>query len=146
MGGAQLSARHSSEVPAAVHGGNGMRDIAATLRAGESITEEDLQKREDARERRRVRARRNVKAEEHPPQPIPKSMTLDERLKLPRHPAKWRVTSIMKIGQRVVLSAQYKGGKTTFVVNLVRALVDGVDFLDAYEVSQANLVTVLDFE
>jgi hypothetical protein len=118
----------------------------AILTEDPDVLERETQKVEDDKERRRRRARRNIDAEDRPPQVIPRSVSLADRFQLKKHPIKWRIEKIMKIGQRVVISAQFKAGKTTFVVNIVRSLVDGVNFLDAFEVSPVNLVTVLDFE
>jgi hypothetical protein len=111
---------------------------------------EDLhQRRVDAfkgLDRAKRQARREVDAEEHPPKSIPTMRTLAERLSVKPGPIRWRITDWMKEGYRVLLSAQYKAGKTTLVINVVRALVDDVPFLDRFDVSPVNAVTVLDFE
>lgn len=96
--------------------------------------------------RRNARARQEVSAEDHPPEPIPVARSLAERLSLPRMPVQWRIAKLLKRGHRVLLAAQYKAGKTTLVINLVRSLVDGVPFLGAYPVERVHRLTVLDFE
>lgn len=47
---------------------------------------------------------------------------------------------------RVVLTAQQKGGKTTMVQNLIKALADATDFLGSFEVSEPKRVILIDNE
>src|SRR5699024_10391975 len=48
----------------------------------------------------------------------------------------FRFNDVWPVGGNVVLSAQYKAGKTTLVGNAVRCLVDGNAFLGVYEVPE----------
>jgi hypothetical protein len=49
------------------------------------------------------------------------------------------------MGGRVVLSAQFKAGKTTVVANAIRSLADGALFLGRFQTQPAD-VTLVDFE
>lgn len=77
----------------------------------------------------------------------PKILTLRERLALPRKPHQVRISGWQGVGHRVIVSAQFKSGKTVLVANTVRSLLDGTPFLDHYDVSPVQgAVAVLDFE
>ena len=92
-------------------------------------------------------ARRRLDAEERGPAPIPDVAVLRERLARPRERTPYRVKDWQLQGQRVMLAAQQKAGKTTVRDNLVRCLVDGDDFLGQYAVTPVvGTVVVLDFE
>lgn len=93
-------------------------------------------------------ARRILLADEAPPpDEIPTAVTLTEFLEQPDDTELFRVGSIMPIGSRVLLAAQMKAGKTTFIGNLIRSLVDGSPFLGAYGVSPiTGRVTLIDNE
>ena len=45
----------------------------------------------------------------------------------------WRIADLWQQGQTVLLSAQYKAGKTTLVLNVIRSLVDGKPFLGQFD-------------
>jgi hypothetical protein len=79
-------------------------------------------------------ARRIVVAEEHAAmwQPPAYTPTLTDELALPDEPVTYRVDEVMPIGANIVLTAQYKVGKTTLTANLTRALADGKAFLDRF--------------
>jgi hypothetical protein len=92
-------------------------------------------------------ARHRLTVERHGRLDPPQLLTLRERLARPRPPTSWRIHDWQPAGSRVVLSAQYKSGKTTLVGNLVRCLVDGDDWLGRHEVAPVTgTVVVLDFE
>lgn len=81
------------------------------------------------------------------PSGLPPAMTLRERLALPREPLVYRVDAWQPVGSRVMLSAQFKAGKTTLTGNLVRCLVDGDAFLGQYKVDPIpGTLALLDFE
>lgn len=64
----------------------------------------------------------------------------------PDEDARYRVDGLWPTNGRVVLSAQYKAGKTTLVGNLIRSLVDGEHFLDRFAVEKAARVVLIDNE
>jgi hypothetical protein len=100
-------------------------------------------------DRLRIRetARRLHSTETRPPTALPEILTLSERLKRPQAPAEWRIEGWQPANSRVVLTAQYKAGKTTLTGNLARSLVDGAWWLDsAPTVPVERTVTILDFE
>lgn len=56
----------------------------------------------------------------------------------------WRIDGLWQQGQVVLLSAKYKAGKTTMVLNVVRSLVDGKPFLGQFDATPltGNLLIV----
>lgn len=99
------------------------------------------------RERARRDARRRLDAEERGAHPIPDFQTLGERLARPRPPKRERIAGWQPWGSNVMLSAQFKAGKTTLRDNLVRSLVDGDAFLGRAQVTPiTGTVVVLDLE
>ena len=77
----------------------------------------------------------------------PPGVTLREWLAAPEPPLAWRIPGWQPQGSRVIVSAQYKAGKTRLVANVVRSLVDGADFLGTHPVAPvAGSVALLDFE
>lgn len=61
--------------------------------------------------------------------------TLADELAIPDEPETYRIDKVLPTGGNVLLAAQYKVGKTTFINNLARALADAEPFLDAFAVS-----------
>jgi hypothetical protein len=53
-------------------------------------------------------------------------------------PLEWRIEGLMQIGHNVTMAARYKVGKTTFVSNLLKSLVDGTSFLGQFPVKQVT--------
>jgi hypothetical protein len=99
------------------------------------------------RERATRAARRLVDAEERAPLKAPDVATLRERLARPRAKVKQRIERWQPAGSRVMLSAQFKAGKTTVVGNLLRSLIDGDPFLGRDAVAAVKgCVALLDFE
>lgn len=80
------------------------------------------------RDEARRRARRAQAGAQAPPEPV----TLTDFLAIPDDPQQYRIEGLWPVGGRVMLSAQFKSGKTTMTGNLVRALVDGQPFLDRF--------------
>ena len=72
----------------------------------------------------RILARENRAAPDMPP-----AIPLDELLSNDLDEPRWRIDGLWPAGARVNLVAGPKAGKTTTVGNVVRALVDGEDFL-----------------
>ncbi|WP_425837018.1 AAA family ATPase [Microbacterium sp. PA5] len=63
--------------------------------------------------------------------------TLEEDLQQPDEPVSYTVDQVIPTGSNVLLTAQFKTGKTTLVNNLARCLADGDDFLDTFTVADA---------
>lgn len=93
-----------------------------------------------ASERRYREARRAVDREEAESSwtPPPELGSLREQLAAPREQRTFRIEKLMPTGSNVVLTAQYKAGKTTTVNHLVRCLVDGEPFLGRYPVRKVE--------
>lgn len=73
--------------------------------------------------------------------------TLADELTMPEDPVTFRVSKIIPSGANVVITAQFKAGKTTLVNNLVKSLVDGKEFLGHYPVQRLDgRVGVLNYE
>lgn len=62
----------------------------------------------------------------------PPSWRLDDLLTAPDEPIVWTVDQLMPEGSNVVINAQFKAGKTTLLVNLIRSLADGKPFLGTF--------------
>lgn len=60
--------------------------------------------------------------------------SLADELELPRRERSYRIDRVMPTGGNVVLTAQFKTGKTTMVNHVVKCLADGQPFLDKYGV------------
>jgi hypothetical protein len=88
-------------------------------------------------------AKRRLDAEEHPSLPPPAFLTLTERLARPRAAATWRIENWLPVNARVMLTAQYKAGKTTLIGNLIRSLVDGDKWLGVATVTPIEGPVVL---
>lgn len=82
-------------------------------------------------ERVKREARRIVDAEDRPREPLPPFKTLRERLASPAPESQWRIDGWQPRHGRVMLSAQFKSGKTTLRDNYIRSKVDGDPFLDS---------------
>lgn len=127
-------------------GGAEKEDHRDVYRSPEEQHEQRVQTEVD-RERARREARRRLDKEERAKLPEPDIATLAERLARPREEVSWRIEGWQPVGTRVVASSQFKAGKTTFVGNMIRSLVDGDDWLDRAEVFPVSgAVTLLDFE
>lgn len=80
------------------------------------------------REEARRRARRQQQGAQQAPPPVLLTTFLD----IPDEPVQYRIEGLWPVGGRVMLTAQFKSGKTTLVGNLVRSLVDGDAFLERF--------------
>jgi hypothetical protein len=92
-------------------------------------------------------AKRRLDDEERPPTDLPEFKPLNVLLAEPDEPTRWLIDEVAPTGSRIMLSAQYKSGKTTCRDNLVRSLVDLDPFLDHFPVCVTpRRVAVLDNE
>jgi hypothetical protein len=129
--------------PNAPTGGNGqMPELTPEQRA-------EIRRLLVEQEAERIRLRRDAQRllnSEGAAEPTP-FVSLAELLAAPDEPVAYRIDGLLPVGGRVILSAQRKSGKTTAVVNLVRNLADGTQFLDRHHVARpAGKVVLLDFE
>ncbi len=77
-----------------------------------------------------------------PPEPVSLADLLDE----PDEAQTYRVDRLWPSGGRVLLSAQYKAGKSTLVGNVIRSLVDGPRLLGTFDVTPVKRVVLIDTE
>ena len=92
-------------------------------------------------------ARRRLDDQDHPPITAPPVKSLAELLAEPDTPISYRVGDVAPENARIIVSAQYKAGKTTLVGNLIRSLVDGDPFLGAFTVhTPARRIVLIDNE
>lgn len=75
---------------------------------------------------REILAREKAHATFRVPPSLP---TLADELALPDEEIQWTISEVLPHGTNVLLTAQYKTGKTTLVNHLGKTLADGVDFL-----------------
>ncbi len=91
-------------------------------------------------------ARRLLIAQERARHPRPKLVPLADFLARPMTDPTYRVDEVWPTGGRVVLSAQFKAGKTTIVGNVLRALADGTDLFDRFPVRPGARIVLIDDE
>lgn len=97
--------------------------------------------------RNRRKAQRRLDDEERPRPPLPAVKSLDTLLAEPETPIRYRIDQLAPAEGRIMLSAQYKSGKSILVDNLVRVLADGDDFLGRFTVAQpAQRIVLIDNE
>jgi hypothetical protein len=77
---------------------------------------------------------------------LPAFESLRDVLAEPDDPIRWRVAQWQPKGAHVLLTAQFKAGKTTLVGNLLRSLVDSDPWLGRDEVEPVASVVVIDCE
>lgn len=63
----------------------------------------------------------------------------------PDHP-KWVIDGLIQHGGSVVLAAQYKAGKSTLMLNLIKSMTTATPFLGAFEVPHKLKVAYVDLE
>jgi hypothetical protein len=125
-------------------GGPTAHPTTATVPAVEVIADPEVRVRaEMTRQRVRAEARRRLKAEERVGVPEPEILSLRERLARPRQPMSYRIEGWQGRKARVIVSAQYKAGKTTLIGTVVRCLVDGGLFLGVAPVTPVTGTVVL---
>ncbi len=86
-------------------------------------------------------------AELRPDVTLPPVKSLDALLAEPDTPTRYRIDRLALDGSRVMLSSQYKAGKTTVVSNMLRALADREPFLGQFDVKiPASRIVLVDDE
>jgi hypothetical protein len=96
----------------------------------------------------RSRAREVIAEEEARKVRFPEFVRLDEFLARDDDGPKQLIRGLWNTDTPVLMAAQYKAGKTTIRDNVVKALVDGYDFLDRFQVNQITegTIVILDLE
>ncbi len=95
----------------------------------------------------RHEARRRLDNENRPPITYPAVRSLTAMLAEPDTPDRYLIEGLAPVDARIMLSAQYKAGKTTLVANLMRSLVDEEPFLGRFPVNTpARGVVLIDDE
>lgn len=111
-------------------------DPAQTIRsAQERAVEAEVNIQRIRREAKRVLDVEEATAAFREP---PSRFTLVEELAIPDEPVTYAVEEILPTGGNVLLTAQFKAGKTTLVNHLTRCLADGQPFLGKLNVSEPN--------
>lgn len=87
-----------------------------------------------ASEATRLLVRELMAADEFAPPPT--SSMLSEDLQEDTEPPAFRIESLLREGQNLLIVAQYKVGKTTLTMQLLKAYCDGGEFLDYFTVKQ----------
>lgn len=77
---------------------------------------------------------------------VPSGMSLQNLLTVQFPEDEWIIKDLMPRDGTVLLSAKAKAGKTTLVTNLVKALVDGGDFLGTFPVVDTGRTLLIDTE
>jgi hypothetical protein len=123
--------------------GTGVIDPDALTAYREQLTAAEIEK-----ERARRAARRTIDREESAEAFVRVALKRgDVFLNEPDPPITWAITELAQVGHNVLLTAQYKTGKTTFLLNLARAIADGVRFLDHFDTSlDLGNIAMLDYE
>ncbi|GAB3875399.1 ATP-binding protein [Terrabacter terrigena] len=101
---------------------------------------------EAQRLRTQQKAKAKVEAELRPPQERPAIVSLTDFLSEPDEDVRYRVDGLWPKDGRILLTAQYKAGKTTLAGNLIRSLADGDAFLGCFETERVERVILLDNE
>lgn len=92
-------------------------------------------------------AQKLVDAEQRPKIEYPPVRSLRELLTQPCPPTRWRIDGVAPIESRIIMSAQFKSGKTTLTGNLIRSLADREPFLGRFAVhSPARSLVLIDNE
>lgn len=110
--------------------------------------EKDVQKalaRLRVTERARELLSQEKAEQEFSPPPYTRNLVEDLAAKASRPPVPWVIEGLHRDGFNASLVAQFKTGKTTFLLNLVAALADGLPFLGSYPVTPCR-VGIWNFE
>lgn len=115
---------------------------------GEPVDEQENEIRYEVQKLRiRDEAKRRYASEQSGELPLPKLTSLTELLNQPWPDEKELIAGLWPKDGRVFFSAGAKVGKTTFVANVIRSLVDGEPFLGTHEVMPlTGNVALLNFE
>lgn len=77
----------------------------------------------------------------------PSTLTLADELRIPSKPITYAVEQLLPRGGNVLLTAQFKAGKTSLLNNLARSFTDGEPFLGRFEVRPlAGRVAMFNYE
>lgn len=90
--------------------------------------------RDLASEATRMLVREMMDAEQF--DPPPSALMLTDDLEDDTDPPAYRIESLLREGQNLLIVAQYKVGKTTLTMQLLKAYCDGGEFLDYFTVKQ----------
>jgi hypothetical protein len=74
------------------------------------------------------------------------SQRLDDMFATEPEGEEWLIDGLLESGGSVLLSAQYKAGKSTLAMNMVHALTTGKPFLGAFDVPEPMRVAYYDLE
>lgn len=121
-----------------------MPDVAET-----SLIDSDFEDRVAEAVRRALindEAHRRIREESAEEFLLPEVQTLTDFLAVSPEEVKYRIAELMAQGSRIVLTAQYKSGKTTVIGNVVRCLADGGLFLGQFKTERVKRVAILDNE
>lgn len=111
----------------------------------EEATEEDVKEQEDNDFRQEAeklvrkwditdRAKQIKAHRTFLPPPDALTVIFSDRLEIEAQDTQYLIDGLASVGDNISITGQYKTGKTLFVCNLVRALVEGEPFLDHYSV------------
>lgn len=133
------------------HGGAALLDILDVARPSGDHAASNVHERRVAvymdTERAKRDARKRLDLEDHGAVTLPPPETLRDRLAKPPASTRYRIAGLQPVGTRVVLTAQFKAGKTTLRDNLVRGLIDGASFLSGHAVTPVTgPVVIVDTE
>jgi hypothetical protein len=135
-GGRPADPPEPPEPPEGTFDDPGPEAAEAARQARQAVRDADDLAREVRYLKLRRQATKVVEADEHAAawkRPIEYG-TLADELELPELPVTYRVDRVLPTGANVVLTAQYKTGKTTLMNHLVRCLADGEEFLGKYPI------------
>lgn len=96
--------------------------------------------------RMRAEAKAILARELRAPWRAPTPRSLPELLALPREPAAYAVEDVMPVGSNVLLTAQYKSGKTTMINHLAACLADGHPFLGRHKINHRGRIALWNYE
>lgn len=94
----------------------------------------------------RQKAAEQLAAEGRTTEEKPALVSLTDFLAEPDEDVRYRVDGLWPKDGRILLTAQYKAGKTTLTGNLIRSLADGDAFLDCFETERVERVILIDNE
>jgi hypothetical protein len=119
----------------------------STVPHEETEAEALLRKRIDE-ERIRLRVRREAERLEaleiNAEVEIADGIPLDEFLAQPDDDPEYRIDGLLPTGGNILLAAQYKAGKSTAVLNLIRSFADGDEFLGRFITDTARVAVIDD--
>ena len=94
-----------------------------------------LRVRADAHALLRVEQREREAAQLRAPE---SRLDLADELEIPEQPTRWRIADLLPMDTNLTVAVQFKTGKTTLMLNLMRSLVDGEPFLGEFDVHRVD--------